>query len=666
MNSFQLCALQKDRKAILERLQVKGAVETKTAEAGEGFFKLDSRAEYTDFLDNADKISKALEILGKAAPKKKPLLSFLEGKREASFSTMEEAAEQAEASLRKAFTVNRLKSEIDAMENEILLNESQESLLSSWLSFPESEGYGGTKRTSAFIGSISGERTAEEILGLLSSSVSEERLGAIHAEVVFSRPEHTNFFVVSLKEDSAAVEEALRQIGFSRAQAPDGLTPAERKRGLRARRDALSAALSEKRRALSSLAPLAEEFERLQDYYSMRAEKYQVLEQLALSEHAFLLEGYVLEDEAQAIKEELERDFVSSIQIGPPGEDAPVALKNNSFSGALEGVLESYSLPAPGEFDPTFAMSVFYYLMFGLMFSDAGYGFLMAAVCGFLLAKYKRMGENWRKSLTMFFWCGVSTVFWGVVFSSYFGDVVNVASKTFLGAEVAIPPLWFIPTEDPMRLLIFCLALGIAHLTFGYLLKGYKRVKEGAYLDAVWDSALPIIVLYPLLAVLVGTDMFFGMAGFKASLSPSANMLCLGVSGAAMAGVALTAGRESKSWVKRLLKGIYGLYNILAGWLSDILSYSRLLALGLATGVIASIMNQLGAMGGKSPFGIILFVIVFVAGQAINFGINVLGAYVHSNRLAYVEFFGKFYDGGGRKFKPFGAHTKYLRIEEGK
>jgi V/A-type H+-transporting ATPase subunit I len=252
------------------------------------------------------------------------------------------------------------------------------------------------------------------------------------------------------------------------------------------------------------------------------------------------------------------------------------------------------------------------------------------------------------------------------MFSSYFGDAFNVVTRTFFGREIGIPPLWFLPMENPMKLLIFCLEIGLAHLTLGYILNGVKMIRQGDPMGAVWDALLPITVIYPLIVLLTGSDMFFGLAGFKNEIPQAVSTACLAVSGASMVFIALTAGRESKSWFKRLLKGAYGLYNILAGWLSDVLSYSRLLALGLATGVIASIMNQLGAMGGRGVFGAILFIAVFAAGQALNFGINVLGAYVHSNRLEYVEFFGKFYEGGGRRFKPFGVHTKYIKIEEGK
>lgn len=195
-------------------------------------------------------------------------------------------------------------------------------------------------------------------------------------------------------------------------------------------------------------------------------------------------------------------------------------------------------------------------------------------------------------------------------------------------------------------------------------MKAINCIRNKQYLDILYDAIFPSVVIYPLIVLLMGSDMFDSMAGFKLSLPAIATPICLAITGICLLGILFTGGRESKNWGKRILKGIYACYNALSGWLSDVLSYSRLLALGLATGVIGSVVNQMGGMFGGGVGGLIGLIVVFCLGHALNFGINVLGAYVHSNRLEYVEFFGKFYEGGGRKFKPFGIHTEYFKVEE--
>ncbi|MEM5769652.1 MAG: V-type ATPase 116kDa subunit family protein, partial [Bacillota bacterium] len=292
------------------------------------------------------------------------------------------------------------------------------------------------------------------------------------------------------------------------------------------------------------------------------------------------------------------------------------------------------------------------------------YGAIMFFTCLYCLLRFKNMERNWNKNLRLFMWCGLSTMFWGVVFSSYFGDVVDVLSVNFFGVHKTIPPLWFLPMEKPMLLLVFSLGIGMVHLTAGYVMKGLTCFKQRDYIGIVYDMVFPIVAWYPLVLVLIGSDMFEGLAGFKVSVAPVVTQIALGLCVISIVGIVLTGGRESANWFKRILKGLYALYSVLSGWLGDVLSYSRLLALGLATGVIASVMNQLGAMVGGGIAGAIVFIIVFALGQSLNFGINVLGAYVHSNRLEYVEFFGKFYDGGGRKFSPLGINTKYYKIRE--
>lgn len=287
----------------------------------------------------------------------------------------------------------------------------------------------------------------------------------------------------------------------------------------------------------------------------------------------------------------------------------------------------------------------------------------MVLGCGIILAKFRNIESGLKKTLQMFLYCGISTMFWGVMFGSYFGDVVDVVSSTFFGKELTIPPVWFVPVDEPMRLLVFSFLLGIIHLFTGLGMKMYQLCKAGQYKDALYDVVFWYLLVGGGIVYLLTMDMVVNMLGLGFQLPATVGTVAAVCAGIGAVGIVLTAGRESRNPFKRLLKGLYGIYNI-SGYLSDILSYSRLLALGLATGVIASVFNQMGSMAGGGVVGAIVFIIVFVIGHTLNIGINVLGAYVHTNRLQYVEFFGKFFEGGGRKFNPFSVKTKYYKIRE--
>ena len=311
-------------------------------------------------------------------------------------------------------------------------------------------------------------------------------------------------------------------------------------------------------------------------------------------------------------------------------------------------------------------MAIFYYIFFGMMFSDAGYGMVMALACGILLMKFKNMETGLRRSMKMFFWCGVSTTIWGLLFGSFFGDAVSVISNTFFHTPPpAIPglvvPIWFNPVTDPMQMLMFSFLLGIIHLFAGLAIMAYNDIKHKEYLAVLYDVVSWYLLVGGAILALLSLDMMGNIAGF---VLPPIFMTIGGymaLVGAVL--ILLFAGRESKHPVKRFLKGVYGLYGA-TGYLSDILSYSRLLALGLATGVIAQVFNQIGSMMGSGVIGVILFTLIFVIGHGLNIGINALGAYVHTNRLQFVEFFGKFYTGGGREFKPFKINTKHYTVKE--
>lgn len=301
------------------------------------------------------------------------------------------------------------------------------------------------------------------------------------------------------------------------------------------------------------------------------------------------------------------------------------------------------------------------------MLSDAVYGAIIVIACLAGLLKYRYSLENNIKNiLIMYLFCGISTVFWGVMFGSYLGDLVDIVSKTFFGKMVSIPPLWFFPIKEPIRMLAFSMLVGVIHLYFALGMRFYQCLKHKDYKAVMYDVIFWYMLLTGAILKLLSMKMFTNILGLSSALPDSVGNIAGIFAVIASVGIILTNGRESKNPFKRFLKGLYAFYGI-TGYLSDILSYSRLLALGLATGVICTVVNQIAAMVAGSfgmPFNIIVFILICIFGHLLNIAISVLGAYVHTTRLQYVEFFGKFYQGGGRKFSPFSVKTKYYKFME--
>ena len=217
--------------------------------------------------------------------------------------------------------------------------------------------------------------------------------------------------------------------------------------------------------------------------------------------------------------------------------------------------------------------------------------------------------------------------------------------------------------RKPMLMLTFSMAIGIVHLLTGLAMKGYQMAKHKDYKGIIYDVVFWYVLLISCVILLLSMEMVTNILGISVSLPYRVIDIAKILAIISAVGIVLTNGRESKHPFKRFLKGLYALYGI-SGYLSDVLSYSRLLALGLATGVIGSVINKMAAMTAGGFLGPVLFTIIVILGHALNIGINALGAYVHTNRLQYVEFFGKFYEGGGKIFKPFGINTKYYKIKE--
>lgn len=225
--------------------------------------------------------------------------------------------------------------------------------------------------------------------------------------------------------------------GLHGPSSPTKTPPAERMRVLQERMEEQEQIIQEAEQEITGYASQRDDLKFLVDYLTMRSEKYDVIGRLMQSRRTFVLTGYIPQQDAGKLTQELEGQFGAVVELEAPAQedDVPVLLKNNKFSEPVEGVLESFSLPGKTEVDPTSIMAIFYYILFGMMLSDAAYGLIMVIGCGLALLKFKNMEPSMNKSLRMFFFCGISTTFWGFLFGSFFGDAVAVISPHLFRAR---------------------------------------------------------------------------------------------------------------------------------------------------------------------------------------------------------------------------------------
>ncbi len=667
MQRLNLVALKQNRKAILERLQELGGMEINVSTQDlEGTFLEDVTTQKAGFEKRSASADQAIEILEKYAPEKTSLLSGLAGKPLVERTEYEETRKNQERYMETADRIIDLEKLITEASANIQKLENQAEALVPWENMDVPMNTEGTARTVVFFGTLPEQVSEETVLAALKTH--EPPVDDADVQIFSTENDMTYLAVVVMREDGNAAEEALREIGFSRPSWVSHRTPCEEQEEIRTEIEGFQEAIERYKDEIASMGSEREHLKLVSDYYRIRADKYDVVGALPHTASTFALSGYVPAKFAGQLARELETDYGAAVELEEIGEkeDAPVITQNNKFSDCVDGVISSYGLPGKGEIDPTVLVSIFYVVLFGMMLSDSGYGLLIVIGCGFALLKFKRMGSGLRKSLKMFFFCGISTCVWGLLFGGFFGDVIQVVSREFFGHEVAFKPIWFAPLDDPMKLLIFALFIGLIHLFIGLGISGFMLVRQKKFLAFFCDVIAWYMFLIGLIMLLLPSSIYESMAQQTVTFGPFLTYLSwvLTIAGAVI--LLVMAGRRKKKKIgMRLLLGVYEIYGI-TSWLSDWLSYSRLLALGLATGAIAQVVNMIGTMFGSGILKVIIFIVVFIVGHALNMAINVLGAYVHSNRLEYVEFFQKFYEGKGRPFEPFVAATKYVEFARSK
>ena len=664
MRKLGIYGSKKNRKKVLEFLQKIGAMEIDSIESEEvPFDKMDTSSERIRFQKIADEFDYVIDFLKPYDTAKSGSLFNFENT-----LISEDEYREIEKNRRDYYSkvkdVLGLEKDLAECKATISRKENKIATLSPWSKLDIPLNSEKTKRTKIFIGTFPNSLTGEELDDIISEGLEEPI--PYTAEILYNENQITNVCVIAANVIADKVEENMRSHGYTKLPFLSHRVP------IKAMEKRQNDIKIEEKKIEETQAKLAEfveyipKFKIAADYYRTRAEKYRILGMLPQSDKIFFIKGWVEAFRADSIAKLLEEKFDVVVEIEQDDEAAPIKLKNNHFSEASEGVLESYGLPTHGRVDPTFVMSIFYVFFFGMMLSDAGYGIVMALVCAIVLLKFKRMDSGLNKMLRLFFWCGLSTTFWGFMYGGFFGDAIDVIAHTFCGVPAetqVLKPIWFAPLESPMRLLIYCMLFGLIHLFAGLAIKGFEYLKNKDIVGFISDVISWYMFITGLVLLLVSSDIFASIAGKQIVFSPAMVLVSKILTIGGVVIILFMSGRANKNWGLRIALGAYDIYGV-TGWLSDVLSYSRLLALGLATGVIANVINMMASMKGNSVGGVIIFILVFILGHTLNILINLLGAYVHTNRLQYVEFFGKFYDGGGKPFKPFKLVNRYVEIKE--
>ena len=646
MKKLRLIAVRSQREALLQDLMLLGCVEVsepdsepqeeilRTLKPSSGEAAMERHAEQT-------KILNALKVLEQYAPYKRGLLEPRPEVGRERFLDEQELKKDLE-------TADRILA-LDGEIRSVNARESRERAalesLKPWTDMDLPLECKGTKTCDLLLGAVPASVTAMDAEGTLTE---------LSADVTEISADSSDRYIAVLyrKEQRDEVLAALREVNFSQV-ALTGMTGTARE-NIRLTEQRLAELAEEKAAKVAALSAEGGNRVALQtsaDALNGLISKEEAGERLLNTERTFYCEGWVTAPEEKKLTETLEK-YDCAWELSEPTEEeypeVPVQLRNSKLIAPMNMVTNMYALPAYDGVDPNPLMWFFFILFYGMMMADMGYGLVMIIIALLAIKKAKPRGPTVKYMFPLMGLCGITTFLFGAATSGFFGDFVPQLVGVIKGTPLEYWP-WkplINPLQDAVPILLGALALGVCQIFTGMAISMIHKFKKGQTLDAVFNEITWYVILIgAVLAILKVTPIVLILGGVL--------LLAGSVYGA------LQASKSPVGIVAKTLTGLVGgIYNNVSGYFSDILSYSRLMALMLAGAVIAQVFNTLGAMTGN----VILYVIISMIGNALNFALNILGCFVHDMRLQCLEFFGRFYEDGGREFRPVGISTNYIDI----
>ncbi len=652
MKRLRLMTVRTQKEALMRELERFGFVEVSAPDAeleDRGLFHESS--DVTSLKSRQNLISNAIALLDRYSPQKSPLLS---SRPPVDADTLLDDA-RLEAATDVAKRIAGLEDEIRRLTADENRQKSLMEAVAPWMELDLPLDTQGTETSALLWGSL----PARVSLDAVSAAVEEASEEAEVFEVSADRSARA-VLVVCIREAVAEVLDALRPFAFTAISFPGESRTAKEASAQAENRLQI---LAEEKEALRlKIAGEAEHRNMLKlaaDIASAAIARAEAEAQLMGLKSTVVMQGWVPAEKETELARVLDRfDCAWETEDPSPEEypEVPVKLKNNRFTDALNMVTNMYSLPAYGSVDPNPVMAPFFILFYGLMMADMGYGLIMMAAALVAMAKLKPRGGT-LSFCRLLLYGGISTFIMGALTGGFFGNAPEIIAGMFGSTWKGLPAL-FSPVRDSNMVLYGAMVLGVLHLNTGMVVNFVKRTKRGDLMGAVFEEGSQWIIL--LGGVLLLLQMFVFK---KASL-----LHTIGIAVIILGAVMLLYGSTRGATGFGKITAPFGcIYNTLTGWFGDVLSYSRIMALMLAGGVVAQVFNTIAAMpsaNGVTVVSGIVFIVIFLIGHALNFALNLLGCFVHDLRLQCLEFFGKFYEDGGKPFAPLGFRTRYFNPEE--